>query len=108
MTITISKISRNGSGLDRGRIKIGEDIRREHISGDDDRPVEISQQGGSELSRGYGTGGDGGIEIGQYAGGKHGAGDGSGLDGFCKVCQICHLGGKGVGSGGDALVGLKV
>ena len=43
-----------------------------------------------------------------YGGGPRLAGDGSEFDALGKVRQVCDVGGEGVGSGGDALVGLQV
>ena len=70
-----------------GAVEVRKNACRKHIAGDDDRTVEISQQSGSELTRGYGTGNDGGVEVGQYAGGEHGASDASGLNGGVLLGQ---------------------
>ena len=86
-----------GTGGDGG-IEIGKDVGCEHVASD------ASGLNGGVLLGQY----DGGVKIGEDVGGEHVLGDGSGQDGFGEVRQICYLGGKGVGSGGDALVGLEV
>ena len=51
---------------------------------------------------------DGGVEIGEDVCGEHALGDGSGFHGIGREGVSGYLGGKGVGSGGDSLVGLEV
>ena len=51
---------------------------------------------------------DSGVEISEDVCGEHAFCDGAGLDGIGQLGEVRHFGGKGVGSGSDALVGLEV
>ena len=51
---------------------------------------------------------DGGVEVGEDVCGEHAFCDGSGQDGFGEVRQVCDIGGEGVWSGCDTLVGQHV
>ena len=109
-------IGGNGGVIHR-LVEISEHVRREHVPCNHYCPIEIRAHAGRKHISCNATRLDGSVllrddygvvEIGEDFGSEHAFGDSAGLDGLGDVCQIRHLGGESVWSGGDALVGQHV